>query len=174
MHIRTTTDPISGNEVSNPETAPCVYDGDGENGLEIYFESEPDRQAYLALGIYIGIAIFLVAVLLLLSWGLGHKTRSRQKQEPYESGLLPVDNARLKGPVPFYLVATFFIIFDVEVIFVASWAVASDRLGWSGFAHVCFFIFILFLGLVHLWKTGALEWGPRAQRASRNAERSAP
>ena len=112
-------------------------------------------------------------MLLLLSWGLGQKTRSRQKQEPYESGLLPLDNARLKGPVPFYLVAIFFIIFDVEVIFVASWAVASDRLGWSGFAHVCFFIFILFLGLVHLWKTGALEWGPRAKRASRSAERSA-
>lgn len=50
MHIKTTTDPISGNEVSNPEKAPCVYDGDGDNGLEIYFESEPDRQAYLALG----------------------------------------------------------------------------------------------------------------------------
>lgn len=132
----------------------------------------PDFESYLALGIYSGIAIFLIAVLLLLSWGLGQKTRSRQKQEPYESGIYPLDNARLKGPVPFYLVAIFFIIFDVEVIFVASWAVASDRLGWPGFAHVCFFIFILFLGLVHIWKTGGLDWGPRAERESRRAERS--
>jgi len=132
----------------------------------------PDFESYLALGIYSAIALFLIAVLLLLSWGLGHKTRSRRKQEPYESGILPLDNARLKGPVPFYLVAIFFIIFDVEVIFVASWAVAYDRLGWHGFAHVCFFIFILFLGLVHLWKTGGLEWGPRAHRESRRAERS--
>jgi NADH-quinone oxidoreductase subunit A len=130
----------------------------------------PDFESYLALGIYAGIAIFLIAVLLLLSWGLGHKTRSRQKQEPYESGILPLDNARLKGPVPFYLVAIFFVIFDVEVIFVASWAVASDRLGWPGFAHVCFFIFILFLGLVHIWKTGALDWEPRAQRERRKAQ----
>jgi len=129
----------------------------------------PDFEAYLALGIYTGIAFFLIAVLLLLSWGLGQKTRSRQKQEPYESGILPLDNARIKGPVPFYLVAIFFVIFDVEVIFVASWAVASDRLGWSGFAHVCFFIFILFLGLVHIWKTGALDWEPRAQRERRQA-----
>jgi len=132
---------------------------------------QPDFQSYLALGIYTGIALFLITVLLLLSWGFGHKTRSRSKQEPYESGILPKDNARLKGPVPFYLVAIFFIIFDVEVIFVASWAVASDRLGWSGFAHVCFFILILFLGLVHLWKTGGLEWGPRAQRERRTVER---
>ncbi|MDH3454809.1 MAG: NADH-quinone oxidoreductase subunit A [Desulfuromonadales bacterium] len=132
----------------------------------------PDFESYLALGIYVGIAVFLIAVLLLLSWGLGQKTRSRQKQEPYESGIYPLDNARLKGPVPFYLVAIFFVIFDVEVIFVASWAVASDRLGWPGFAHVCFFIFILFLGLVHIWKTGGLDWGPRAQRESRRAQRS--
>ncbi len=132
----------------------------------------PDFESYLALGIYAGIAVFLIAVLLLLSWGFGQKTRSRQKQEPYESGILPLDNARLKGPVPFYLVAIFFVIFDVEVIFVASWAVASDRLGWPGFAHVCFFIFILFLGLVHIWKTGGLDWGPRAQRESRKVERS--
>ena len=132
----------------------------------------PDFESYLALGIYIGIAVFLIAVLLLLSWGLGQKTRSRQKQEPYESGIYPLDNARLKGPVPFYLVAIFFIIFDVEVIFVASWAVAFDRLGWIGFAHVCFFIFILFLGLVHLWKTGGLDWGPRRQSKGGGAERS--
>ena len=130
----------------------------------------PNFESYLALGIYSGIAIFLVAVLLLLSWGLGHKTRSRQKQEPYESGILPVDNARLKGPVPFYLVAIFFVIFDVEVLFVASWAVAYERLGWSGYAHVCFFIFILFLGLVHIWKTGGLDWEPRAQRERRRAQ----
>lgn len=132
----------------------------------------PDSESYLALAIYAGIAIFLIAVLLLLSWGLGHKTRSRQKQEPYESGIYPLDNARLKGPVPFYLVAIFFVIFDVEVIFVASWAVASDRLGWPGFTHVCVFIFILFLGLVHIWKTGGLDWGPRAERESRRAKRS--
>ena len=50
MNIRTTVDPISGQEVINPETAPCVYDGDGENGIEIYFENEADRQVYLALG----------------------------------------------------------------------------------------------------------------------------
>jgi len=134
----------------------------------------PGFEAYLALGIYAGIALFLIAVLLLLSWGLGHKTRSRQKQEPYESGISPLDNARLKGPVPFYLVAIFFIIFDVEVVFVASWAVASDRLGWSGYAHVCFFILILFLGLVHLWKSGGLDWGPRAQRTGRKPERNMP
>ena len=49
MHIRSTTDPITLNDVADPEHHPCVYDGDGENGLEIYFESEANRQLYLNL-----------------------------------------------------------------------------------------------------------------------------
>lgn len=47
MHIRTTTDPISLHEVPDPEHHPCLYEGDGENGLEIYFENEANRQIYL-------------------------------------------------------------------------------------------------------------------------------
>lgn len=47
MIIRVTTDPMTQHEVSSPETHPCVYDGDGENGLEIYFESEQSKQEYL-------------------------------------------------------------------------------------------------------------------------------
>lgn len=57
MNIRTTVDPISGHEVTNLETAPCVYDGDGDNGIEIYFENEADRQAYLQLGDDHGISL---------------------------------------------------------------------------------------------------------------------
>jgi hypothetical protein len=47
MIIRTTTDPITLQDVSNPEQHPCLYEGDGENGLEIYFESENTKQMYL-------------------------------------------------------------------------------------------------------------------------------
>jgi NADH-quinone oxidoreductase subunit A len=109
----------------------------------------------------------LIGVLLLLAWGLGHKSRSRVKGEPYESGVLPTGDARLRDPVPFYLVAIFFIVFDVEMIFIVSWAVAWDLLGWSGFITVTLFIAILIDGLVHLWKTGGLDWGPRAGRSTR-------
>jgi hypothetical protein len=49
MHIRTTMDPITLHEVANPEEHPCVYEGDGENGLEIYFENEENKQEYLAM-----------------------------------------------------------------------------------------------------------------------------
>ena len=47
MHIRSTTDPISLNDVPEPEQHPCLYEGDGIDGLEIYFENEENKQAYL-------------------------------------------------------------------------------------------------------------------------------
>lgn len=49
MHIRTTTDPISLHDVPDPEHHPCLYEGDGDNGLEIYFESEHNRELYMEL-----------------------------------------------------------------------------------------------------------------------------
>ncbi len=47
MHIRVTTDPMSMQEVEDPQMKLCVYCGDGENGLEIYFESEVNRLAFI-------------------------------------------------------------------------------------------------------------------------------
>ncbi|MGD8587786.1 MAG: hypothetical protein PVG22_03040 [Chromatiales bacterium] len=49
MIIRTTTDPITLQDVHNPEQHPCLYEGDGENGVEIYFESEATKQMYLEM-----------------------------------------------------------------------------------------------------------------------------
>lgn len=49
MNIRTTTDPITLQDVPDPELHPCVYEGDGVNGIEIYFESEATKQIYLAM-----------------------------------------------------------------------------------------------------------------------------
>ncbi len=78
----------------------------------------------------------LIALLLFLSWFLGQKTSGDVKEQPYESGVLPTGSARLREPVPFYLVAIFFIVFDVEAIFIVSWAVAYDLLGWAGFLQI--------------------------------------
>jgi len=133
-------------------------------------EAPPSAESLLSLGLYALIAVLLIGALLGLTWVLGRKTHSPLKDEPYESGVAPSGSARLREPVPFYLVAIFFIVFDVEAVFIVSWAVAWDLVGWAGFAQVCFFIFILFLGLVHLWKMGGLDWGPTAQHRGRDRQ----
>ena len=133
-------------------------------------ETLPSFEALLSLGLYTAIAVGLVGLLMLLASAIGQRTHSKAKDEAYESGIEPTGPARLSEPVPFYLVAIFFIVFDVEMIFVVSWAVAFDRLGWAGFAQVTFFILVLFLGLIHLWKSGGLDWGPGAHRRKRERD----
>ena len=83
---------------------------------------------------------------------------------PYESSIVPSGQARFRYPVPFYLVAAFFLIFDVEAAYIFSWAVAFDQLGWSGWLQISFFILVLFLSLLYLWWKGGLEWGASTRR----------
>jgi len=129
-------------------------------------EIPPDPASLVSLGVYVSVATALIVLLLLLARYLGHRTRSDLKDAPYESGIAPTGEARLGEAVPFYLVAIFFIVFDVEMIFVVSWAVAWDLLGWAGYIQITFFIVLLFFGLAYLWKTGGLDWGPSRQRRS--------
>jgi NADH-quinone oxidoreductase subunit A len=135
-------------------------------------EAAPSFEALVSLGLYAGIVVALIAMLLFLAWYLGQKTPGDVKEQPYESGVLPTGIARLHEPVPFYLVAIFFIVFDVEAIFIVSWAVAYDLLGWAGFLQISFFIVILFLGLIYLWRKGGLDWGPSGHAAARMRERN--
>jgi NADH-quinone oxidoreductase subunit A len=114
--------------------------------------------------IYTVITVLLIGVLLLAAWWLGAKRVSIEKQAPYESGVIPESSARLAWPVPFYLVAIFFIIFDVEAAFIFAWAVAWEHLGLVGLVQITVFIVILAAGLVWLWIKGGLDWGPSAQR----------
>jgi len=124
----------------------------------------PWEPGILALGLFAFMSLILVTVLLLVSHWLGEKKPNPEKGRPYECGIIPTGAGRSRDPVPFYLVATFFLIFDVEAAYIFSWAIAFDRLGWSGWLQICFFIFILFVTLLYLWKKGGLDWGPKARK----------
>jgi NADH-quinone oxidoreductase subunit A len=116
------------------------------------------------IAVYTLISVTLIGVLLLAAWWLGAKRSSPPKQIPYESGVAPSGSARLSWPVPFYLIAIFFIIFDVEAAFVFAWAVVWDILGFAGLVQITVFIVILAAGLLWLWLKGGLDWGPSASR----------
>src|SRR5690349_8667858 len=100
--------------------------------------------------------LFLIGILLFAACWLGSKRTSLVKKMPYESGVAPSGTARLAWPVPFYLVAIFFIVFDVEAAFVFIWSVAWDLLGLTGLIQITVFILILAAGLIWLWLRGGL------------------
>lgn len=122
----------------------------------------PWTPGLLSLLIYTALVLGLMALLLVLTGWLGEKKPSPEKARPFECGVIPSGSARLPYPVPFYLVAAFFLIFDVEAAFIFSWAIAFDRLGFAGWLQITFFIFVLLLSLVYLWIKGGLDWGPGA------------
>ena len=125
----------------------------------------PWEPGVFSLVVYAVMILGLVALLLFLASWLGEKKITTEKSRPYESGVIPTGSARLRYPVPFYLVAIFFLLFDVEGAYIFSWAIAWEKLGWSGWLQISFFIAVLLLGLVYIWKKGGLEWGPTSKKS---------
>jgi NADH-quinone oxidoreductase subunit A len=120
----------------------------------------PWEPAMFSLGVYTLLVLLLLALILFLASWLGEKKPSPDKLRPYECGVIPTGSAQLRYPVPFYLVAAYFLIFDVETVIVFIWAIAFKPLGWIGWWRITFFIVVLLLSLFYIWKKGGLEWGP--------------
>jgi NADH-quinone oxidoreductase subunit A len=121
---------------------------------------------------YLCCVALLLAIMLGIPVWLGGRNWGRAKGEPFESGVVSEGGARLRLSAKFYLVAMFFVLFDVEALFLYAWAVSVREVGWTGFWSAVIFIVELLLGLWYLLRIGALEWSP-AQRASRRQRRPA-
>lgn len=118
-----------------------------------------------SLVLYIALVIGLCVVMLGLSWVLGERTRySRATLDPYESGIVHVGLARYRFSAKFYLMAIFFVIFDLEAVFVYAWAVSARESGWPGYVEMVVFLTILVAALAYLWRVGALEWAPKPRK----------
>jgi NADH-quinone oxidoreductase subunit A len=72
--------------------------------------------------------------------------------------------ARLRFSAKFYLVAMFFVIFDLEAVYLFGWAIAARNAGWAGYIEALVFTLILVAALIYLWRLGALDWGTFRRR----------
>ena len=124
----------------------------------------PWEPGIFSLAIYVVLILIFIASQLFIAVWLGSKKKTVEKLRPYESGIIPTGTARLRYPVSFYLVAIFFLIFDVEGAFIFAWAIAHGGLGWAGWLQISFFIILLLLGLFYIWRKGGLDWGPITQK----------
>jgi len=116
------------------------------------------------LALFLMLLCGLIVMMLTLPTLLGGKRVSRAVNEPYECGIVPVGSTHFRMPIPFYLFAIFFVIFDLEVVFLFAWAVAVKETGWLGFSEALIFISILFVALIYLWRLGALDWRTERQK----------
>jgi len=113
---------------------------------------------------YIPVLIMLILAaatalgMLVVTSLIGPKKEFADKMEVFECGESPIASSKLRFSVKFYLVALFFVIFDLEAVFVYPWAVLFKDLGMFGFIEMMIFLCILAIGLVYVWRRGALEW----------------
>ncbi len=102
-----------------------------------------------------------------LSYVLGQRHHERATGQPYESGIVSTGTARVRLSANFYLVAMFFVIFDLESVFIFAWAIVIRQTGWLGYSEALVFIAILIAALIYLWRMGALDWRLARQKNPR-------
>ncbi len=130
--------------------------------------------ALLPLALHLLAVAGLIASMLLVSSLLGERHKELYTGEPYESGVVPTGTTQGRLSIHFYLVAMFFVIFDLEAVFLYAWAISVKQVGWVGYIEACVFIAVLLLGLVYLWRQGALDWGTSARMKRLKRQREAP
>lgn len=115
-------------------------------------------EVYFPVLLQVAIAMAVATLMLGLSYLLGKRVRNRVKDMPYESGIVPVGDARHRFSVKFYLVGMLFILFDIEAIFLYPWAVVYRELKMFAFVEMLIFIALILCGFFFIWKKGALDW----------------
>ncbi|WP_227431253.1 NADH-quinone oxidoreductase subunit A [Psychrobacter sp. I-STPA6b] len=118
----------------------------------------------------IGLVIFMLVVPRLL----GGRSQGSQKEEIFESGVVGAGNARIRLSAKFYLVAIFFVIFDLEALYLYAYAVSVKEAGWAGFITAATFVVDLLIGLIYALSLGALNWAPADKRRKKQRLQSAP
>ena len=117
---------------------------------------------YLGLLVTFILAVGIAGLIIFLNGLLGPKGKSTAvKREPFECGVAPVDGGRNQPAgfsVKFYLIAMFFILFDVEIVWLFPWAVILKDLKWLGILEMFSFLVVFCLAFVYAWQKGALEW----------------
>ena len=120
--------------------------------------STPANVGYLYAGILFAAGFVFVVAITALSNLLAPHKRTKEKEQTYESGETPIGSAWVQYPLGFYIFALLFVVFDVDIVFIVSWAVIFKQLSLFGFFEILFFIVVLALGLVYAWRKGVTKW----------------
>ncbi|QJC35430.1 NADH-quinone oxidoreductase subunit A [Enterobacteriaceae endosymbiont of Donacia proxima] len=103
-------------------------------------------------------AIFISCIMILISFFLGERSFNLNKQIPFESGVISYGNSQIKIHIKFYLIAIFFIIFEIESLYLYLWSLSIKKIELEGFIEGILFIFTILITLFYLFKTNILNW----------------
>ena len=104
------------------------------------------------------ISATVAGALIAIPYMIAPRRMTPVKAQPFECGKDPIEVAEGRFAIKFSTIAIFFILIDIELIFVWPWAVLYRQLGWFGFAEMLVFLAILMFGFLYIWRKGGLEW----------------
>ena len=120
--------------------------------------STPINLSYLYAGILLAAGFGFVIAAMIVANILAPHNRTKEKLQTYESGETPIGSAWVQYPLGFYIFALLFVAFDVDIVFIISWAIVFKQLSFFGFFEILFFIVVLALGLLYAWRKGVTRW----------------
>jgi NADH-quinone oxidoreductase subunit A len=117
-------------------------------------------ESWLPFLIYGSLALIIPASMIVMSFAFAQRPARRRKARtlPFESGVSTGPPQQQRFTVSFYLTAMLFIVFDIEIVFLYPLAVMLEQLGWFAVFEFLFFIGILVIAYVYVWRKGALDW----------------
>ncbi|HXH83475.1 MAG TPA: NADH-quinone oxidoreductase subunit A [Candidatus Tectomicrobia bacterium] len=113
---------------------------------------------YLTILLAFAFAAAVAGAMLLVPRLIAPRRLTPVKIAPFECGKDPIEVAEGRFAIRFSTIAIFFILFDLELLFVWPWAALARQLGWFGFVEMLVFLGVLMLGFVYIWRKGGLEW----------------
>ncbi len=113
---------------------------------------------YFYAAILLAAGFIFVLVVTSLENIIAPHSRTKEKLQTYELGETPIGNAWVQYPLGFYIFALLFVAFDVDIVFIISWAIIFKQLSFFGFFEILFFIVVLALGLAYAWRKGVTRW----------------
>jgi len=117
---------------------------------------------YIPILVLLGVVVGFATVVIVLTHLIGPKKPEPEKLDTYECGVPLYTKVPNRFSVKFFLVAVLFVLFDIEAIFLYPWAIVFKSLlaafGPFIFFEMLIFLGILFVGLIYVWRRGALEW----------------
>jgi len=119
--------------------------------------------SYWPVFAFAGLVIILNMLMIVLAFFTGERHNDRTTGEVYESGVGVGKDSRSRVSVHYYLIAMFFVIFDVESVFIIAWAITFKDAGWAGYWGMFIFIMILLITIFYEWRTGALDFSPKGK-----------
>jgi NADH-quinone oxidoreductase subunit A len=116
--------------------------------------------SWLPFLVYGLMALAIPATMIIGSFAFAQRParRTRARGIPFESGVSTGPMPQQRFTISFYLTAMLFIAFDIEIVFLYPVAVVLKAVGWFAFAELAFFVGILVVAYVYIWRKGALEW----------------